>query len=131
MTIDILGVVEDGTIRATDVPKIAGQEIQFSAGESVTVRLRVVKPSGEPADTTSTYTLTIKKRTRDAVALVAKVGIAKPLEGPGRLDFTIEATDTKDAEPGRYAYDIWRVSGSDKAPVVPTLPVLLRPRCLV
>jgi hypothetical protein len=131
MVIDLLGVIEDGTTRASTVPKIAGREIQFAAGETVTVRLTVVKPDGEPADTVATYTLTIKKRTKDGDALAAKNGTPMPLDGPGRLNFTIASNDTKDAEPGRYVYDIWRIDGTNKMPVISALPVLLRPRCLL
>lgn len=131
MIIDLLGIIEDGSLRAPTIPIIAGHELRFAAGEDVTVRLTVVKPTGEPGDVTSTYTLTIKKRSLDDFALVTAVGVAQPLDGPGRLNFTISSTLTKDTEPGRYVYDVWRNDGSTKMQIVAPLLVVIRPRCLL
>jgi hypothetical protein len=131
MIIDLLGVIEDGSVRAPDVPTVVGKQLQFTAGEDVTVRLQVIRPSGAPGDTSSTYTLTIKKRTADGTAIAAAVGVAQPLDGAGRLNFTIPSNSTHEAEPGRYVYDVWRNDGITKQPVITALPVILRPRCLL
>jgi hypothetical protein len=131
MIVDMLGIIEDGSPRAPTTPTTAGSQLQFAAGEDVTVRLRVITPAGVPGDTTSTYTLTIKKRSTDGVAVASVVGVAAPLSGSGHLEFDITSQMTKLQPPGRYVFDVWRDDGSTKQPVVPLLPLLLRPRGLL
>lgn len=132
MILSLTGVLDDGSIRAegSSVPYNPRQALAFQLGTSLTVRVRVVTPDGNPV-IGGTVKLTVKKRAGDSSpALPAKSAALTP-----SVDLSITPADTKSLEPGRYAYDIWHqaaetgpgLNDGARNAVVPLSPLWLEP----
>lgn len=116
MVIDLIGVLEDGTSpRAPWVPRDTRRALRVSAGESVTVRLRVVRPTGAPVELGVDDDIVLSARSRTARpsrAFVTRVAVAAE-GGPDRYEVSIPAADTQYLGGERGVFDVWlsRASG--------------------
>ena len=120
MKITLTGVVEDGTDRASDVPANPRTPLVVPLGVDLEVELTVVTADGG-AVTPDSVVLTVKKKATDTQAAITKSGVV----GASTTIFTLAPTDTKDLEPGLYAYDVWVTVSGKRDPVIPTSPFIL------
>lgn len=110
MVIDLIGVLEDGTVpRAPWVPRDTRRAIRVTAGESVTVRLRAVRPTGAAVELVEDDVIRLSARSRTARpsrALVTRDAV-KATGGPDRYQVTIPAADTVHLGGEHGVLDIW------------------------
>lgn len=128
----VTGVLDDGSLQGSKAPVNPRIEMRVIQGSSTTIEMQVLTPAGKPVDlTSSTVTLTVKKKTGHAAAVLSVTGTLAQDKGLGRVDFSIAPSATKNVAPGRYLYDVWHVAGSTREPVVPTSPFALEPAVLL
>lgn len=120
MVIDLTGVLENGTPRSTGVPENPRLALSFPIGSSVTLRLRVVLPSGQSAPA-GTVTWTLKKKPDDANKVFAKTATL----AAGAASFSVLPADTKRFSAGLYVYDVWHEAAGVRNAVVPLSPFRL------
>lgn len=120
MKIALTGVLEDGSDRAADVPANPRTPMVVPLGVDLTVELTVVSADGA-VQTPDSVVLTVKKKATDTQAAITKSGVV----GAETTVFTLAPSDTKDLEPGLYAYDVWATTSGKRDPVIPTSPFIL------
>jgi hypothetical protein len=120
MVIDLVGVLEDGGPRSSGVPENPRLALSFPIGSNVTLRLRVVLPSGQNAPA-GTLTWTLKKKPEDA----QKVFVKTATLAAGAASFAVLPADTKRFAAGQYVYDVWHEVGGVRNAVVPLSPFRL------
>jgi len=136
-TFTLVGVLEDGSVRAPTVPTNPRAPLRVTQGSSVDLIVKVVTSSGVPVDLATfmgvngRIVLTVKRHDYGVFgtpAAIQSVGTVDPLLGPGSAKFTITPNQTRLLEPGVFAYDIWLEDGSGRRePVLPTSPFHLEP----
>ena len=128
LVIDLVGVLEDGSVPSAGVPQNPRRTLSFPVGSDVTLRLALVTASGAAVPLAGGSLLfTLKKRFSDTDAQVSR---AAALDAPssGLASFRFGPTDTKNLTSGQYAYDIWYTdSDGRRNAVVPTSPLILEP----
>lgn len=126
MVYDVVGVVEDGSTRASFLPTNTRQTLKLPLATDVTIRLSVYYASGVPVDLSSLSTgllLTIKKHLYDTQAQLALTGAKQPTEGRHRANFVVVPDDTLYLEPGQYTWDVNLTIGGKREPVIPLSPL--------
>jgi len=128
MTLDLVGIVENGGTRGRNVPAAAGREIRLPKGELLTIHLDVVYATGAPVElATKTVTLTVR-RTPGGEKLVQAVAAGL---GRGICTITVPATSTQAKDTGTYLYDVWIDFGQGQIErIVPLRPFVLLPSML-
>lgn len=120
MVIDLTGVLEDGTPRSANVPVNPRRTLSFPLGTTLTINLRVVRPSGAVV-TGGTVAFTVKKKFSDSQSAISK---SATLADPTPI--TVAAADTKLLTPGAFSYDFWHTDGSgNRNAVVPLSPLYI------
>lgn len=105
LTLNVIGVLPDGTAPVAGVPANTALALAAPAGADFAVALQVVTPANQPVPLAgSTLLLTLKKRATDAQVVVARLGT---VTGMGTASFRFVPADTYNLEPGMYAYDVW------------------------
>lgn len=123
--VELVGVVDNGTAVAPGVPTNPRKPISHTRGGSLTVRVTVVGSDGSMVTLTgATLALTIKKKPSDYVPDISKTGANY---GGAYSEFSLTPADTKNLEPGLYAYDVWLSKDGQRTPVVPASPFWLEP----
>jgi hypothetical protein len=123
--VELLGVVDDGTPAGPGVPINPRKPIAMTRGGSLTVRVTVVGRDGVMVTLTgASLLLTVKKKPSDYVPDISKTGVNY---GGAYSEFALGPADTKNLEPGLYAYDVWLTKGGERTPVVPASPLWLEP----
>ncbi len=129
-TIDILGVIDDGTQRDPKIPENLGREIRLPWKTDLAIRLLLRHPNGElvdlAADLTATFTLAVRLRSDDQVNLLKITGTRNDKRGRGQVDMTIASTAQGQLLPRRYVYDIRVVFNSETFLAVPLSPFLVQ-----
>ena len=120
-TIQLTGILEDGSPRGALVPKDARQVLRVTKSVDYTIRVSVQTSSGSPvAITGTTYALAVRK-TNESGALVinpALVGAVNLQLGTNVVEFTLTDTQTRNLVPGIYLYDVLRVTGAGLRDIV-------------
>jgi hypothetical protein len=121
MLLELIGVLETGGARASNVPANPRKTLTVPIGASLTLRVSVVETNGSQVQLdTNSLTWTLKKSPRDADKLLLKRGPAAPA---AQCDFSMVPNDTKQALPGRYVYDVWYTDANgNRNAVVPLSP---------
>lgn len=118
----LIGVVEDGSSRASGVPANPRASLSMPIGSTAGLTVRVVRPDGSTV-TGGTLTWTVKKAPKDTLALFTK---SAALGASGSVTFTVAATESKNATAGWYSYDVWLTgSSSQRVAVVPLSPIYM------
>lgn len=129
-TIDILGVIDNGTPRAVTVPKNLAHEIRLPWKTDLAIRLFLVHPNGEPVDLASdgaaTFTLAVRSRSDSLQNLITATGTRVDTLGRGHVSMSIPATGMGQVLPQRYVYDVRVVFGGDTFLAVPLSPFLVQ-----
>lgn len=127
--VDLTGVVESGGLRDLNAaPANPRRALRCTLGSTVTVRLGVVDAAGVPVDlSTASLVLTIKQAPNAQETTFSAAGSVVGDPSAGRATFSIPATAFEYVEPGRYAYDVWLLRGSERDAVVPTSPFIIEP----
>lgn len=117
--IDLIGVLDDGSKRAAGVPWNPRRTINVTRGESATLRLLVVRPSGALVDLglTDQVILTVKSKPLLNVPLLLRLGV--PQFARALVLFAVAPADFLNVAPGRYLYDIWLKTASESNVLVP------------
>lgn len=124
LKLNVIGVLQDGTAPSAGVPANPALALEAPAGADFAVALKVLRPSGQPAELAgATLLLTLKKKAIDAQVLVARLGTAGV---GGQAEFRFVPSDTQSLEAGFYAYDIWLTDAEGRHQVVPTSPFQLQ-----
>lgn len=128
----LVGILENGSAYAPGVPRDARRELRVTQGATTTIQLSLVYPSGELVNVgilAPTLTLVVSKTTYEAglPTDLQIAGVAAPLEGPNRVNFSLAPADTLALVPGRYLYTVWWALGGVREPVVPTSGLWLEP----
>ena len=127
--INLVGVVETGGPRDwNNVPVNPRRAVRYTLGSTATMRVTVVDTSGVPVDlSTASLVLTVKKAPNayDTKFSATATVVGDPMMG--NAEFSIPAVAFEYEEPGRYAYDVWLLRGSDREPVIPTSPFIIEP----
>jgi hypothetical protein len=130
--ISLTGVLDDGGRRFPGVPVDPRAPLEIVIGSRAQVQLKVLLPSGAPADITGkTVTLSVKKNPDDAVPYLAVVGTAALARGRACLNFDIAADDWDLFTPGKFLYDLWltdSASPPDAQTVIAAAPLTVLPR---
>lgn len=132
--INLLGVLEDGSDYAPDVPKNTAQPFSFPRLSDVLITLQVVHPDGTSVDMTAsgvTATLAIRRDLPNDVVLIPdilKSGVPKA-GYPNTVTFAITPDDTKELGAGGMYYDVNVTSGGKRYEVVQTAVATLTPVC--
>ena len=114
MLIEVLGVLEDGSLRAPEVPIATAHTVLVPQWADVTLRLAIVYPSGVPVRiaglTSPVFTLTVQQ----SIDPCQKVpdfhtsGVPLALARDGNVvDFSITKNDFRQKTLGRYFWDVW------------------------
>lgn len=129
MVIDLVGVLNDGSLLQPGVPKNPRRELRLGVGVSTTIRLTVVTTAGVLVDlSASSIAMGIKRRIEGYPPQVTLSGSAILPAGPGRADIVIAATTFKFTPVGLYCYDVWLTgAGGERNPIIPTSPLVLEP----
>lgn len=133
LTLDLVGVLEDGSVRAAGVPSNPRKTLSFPVASDALVRLRVVTADGNPVPMGGTTSLlfTLKKKYTDTDALISRAATIDSAGG-GLCSFRFVPIDTRQLSPGQYTYDIWLTDTSgNRFAVVPTSPFYLEPAVTV
>ena len=76
-----------------------------------------------PATPDGAYTLTIRRRSSDATALVSRAGVASG----SKINFTLVQSDTASLAPGIYVYDGWQTdAGGNQRQVIKPTSITIR-----
>ena len=120
MQIDLVGVLESGGPRDVQVPANPRVALSVPQGTSLSLTIRVLRPSGQVV-TGGTLDFTVKKKPSDSQKALSKSATcADP------TTFTIAPADTKTLDAGAYVYDCWHTDAEGaRNAVVPLSPFLL------
>ena len=133
MTLNLCGILEDGTDPAPGVPLTSARALSLPLGEDVTIQLTVVTRSGSPVSLTPMGTvvdMAVRKR--------PDLGYAwspQPIDATGvqanTCTLTLPGAKTLYSPPGQYVYDIWLTKNGQRSQIVPLsqlnfLPVATR-----
>lgn len=122
MIFDLTGVLEDGTPLRPGVPENTRAHLKIPLGADVTIRVRVIYPSGAPVDLNLEGTgmlLTVKRRpNEDPPRIVKGAAIAQ-----GIGIFTLQPGDMYSLTPGLYGYDVWLTIDGKREPIIPLSPL--------
>lgn len=109
MFIDWTCVFDDGTRPYADtIPRDQRRSLRFPLGEDVTIRVKLVNPSGAPVALASVDTLTLTARSTDGRRrrLLSKTAVrAVPVAG-NLWTIAITASDTKPLKPQPGIFDV-------------------------
>lgn len=122
MKIALTGVLDDGRELAVGVPTNPRRTLRIPVGETVEITCSVVR-RGDGSTVTlpvNSLTFTLKKSARDSQYVVKTSGPAT--EGQVAV-FTIPPSATKNAEPGRYVWDLWLTLDGARSSVIGLSPV--------
>lgn len=134
-TLRALGILEDGSDRAPQIPPSARTPLRMTQGAQTVLELSVVRPTGEALDLTAQTNLVLSLGARATnVGLpgvppaLTVTGALATQDGAGRADFTFASADTSLMTPGVYAYDLWLSSDElGRVPLIPTSPLYIEP----
>jgi hypothetical protein len=105
MLIELVGVLDTGGPLSAGVPINPRVTLTVPKGTSLTLRVTVVDRAGAVVLLPINSLLwTLKKTPRDTDKVFAKTG---PAAAAASCDFSMAPADTKNADPGRYGYDVW------------------------
>jgi hypothetical protein len=131
MLTDLIGVIESGEPRGPTVPTNPRTTLALPFGVSLTLRVTMVYADGSPVDMNAvgvSSVWTIKRSTLDTQAVVQKVGVPVPAQGPNIVTFALLPTDFHCMQPGPYVYDVWvTLADGTRNPVIPTSRIILQP----
>jgi hypothetical protein len=129
LVIDLVGVLEDGSVPSAGVPQNPRKTIGFPLGSDVLLRIRVIGADGSPIPlpAPASLRLTAKKRFNDIdAAFFKEATLVSRLDGLGT--FSVVPNDTKQLASGQFAYDVWLTDADGKrSALIPTSPLIIEP----
>ncbi len=129
---ELVGIVEIGGPRGSDVPATSRQPLRLVQGVDNLVRLRVVDSSGAKAKADATaynVKLTIRKQAPRGPAAVALLASPAPRVAENIWEWSIPAATLSAIASGSFVYDVVRVaiSGGVIDSLVELSPAFLAP----
>jgi hypothetical protein len=119
-SIELVGVVDDGSLFVDSVRRNLASSIDAPLGGTITIRVRLVYPSGVAvdlsADPAATSRLAIAPSFDGLRPNVSKPGV---LQADGSILFTITTTDQRTLTAGRWIFDCWVTFRGARYQVVP------------
>ena len=129
-TINILGVLDDGTLRDPKIPENLGRELRLPWKTDLAIRLLLRHPNGElvdlASDANATFILAVRLRSDDLQNQLKVTGVRNDKRGRGQVDMTIAATDQGQLIPRRFVYDIRVVFNGETFQAVPLSPFVVQ-----
>ena len=130
LTLDILGVEEDGRNRSPLVPNNVRTSLRWTLQTDVLVRLKALYPDGSPRDLTG-CTLTIAAKKTPGVGATLFTVVADPSTiSKNTVEFTLTGKSQASWASGWYVWGVWCTNpgvGGARVQLVPASPLLLDP----
>jgi hypothetical protein len=131
MLIYLVGVLEDGAIRADFLPQNPRKAVRVQKGADVTIRVQVFHANGTKADLrtgAASLALQVKRKSSDVPPLIAKAAtLTAAADGVGEFTFTPSDTLSTNIPPAVYVYDVWLTQSGKRDAVVPISPFIIEP----
>ncbi len=128
MVIDLLGILEDGSDRSPLLPASAKRTLEIPINARLVFQLSVVNAARIPVVLDgSVVNMTWKRSYLDATPLLTVTGVYMPQIAKNRMDFIVQAAQTKSFASGRGVWDIRRILGSNVDPLIPLSTLILLP----
>lgn len=125
--VTLTGVIPDESLPlAAGVPTNPRKQLSVPIGSDLTIRLQLLKRSGEVVKMSAgSVIMTVKKFPQDQTPTFPKM--IGPADDGTSCDFAILPSNTKNAQPGLYVYDVWYTDPDSGArcAVVPLSPIYL------
>jgi hypothetical protein len=121
-SIELIGVVDDGSLFVDSVRRNLASSIDAPLGGTITIRVRLVYPSGVAVDLSADPAATSRLAIASCIDLDrTRPTVSKPgtLQPDGSILFTITTTDQRLLTPGRWIYDCWVTFRGARYQVVP------------
>jgi hypothetical protein len=132
---NLLGVLDDGTNLAPDVPRNTATTVQITQFGTATIYVDVVYNSGAPVDIEKMIgwvaKLSVNRNIDPCIRFpdIHKLGTLVPgIAYKRRLQFTLVPADTRNLALGRYFFDVWLgVPGAQQWQIIRVSTLILTP----
>lgn len=126
MQVNLIGIIEDGTISSPLLPQNNRQTIQIQYGTSLKIIMSIYFRSGSSVPLGMSDILVMNVRSKPLLdSIIVSNGTRRLDLGVGVAEFDVTPAQMKPFLAGNYLYDIWLTQGTDRNAIMPTSAFLI------